>query len=69
MYSVVAIYLQSRPELGEQCTHETDAMDVSASTRVCISIDQHLWQLGHVRQETIFLLLFTVFALLYVALM
>ena len=30
MYSVVATYLQCRPELGEQHTSETDAMDVSA---------------------------------------
>ena len=47
MYSVVATYLQCRPELGEQHTSETDAMDVSAWTRVVhISADQRLYQLG-----------------------
>ena len=70
MYSVVATYLQCRPELGEQHTSETDAMDVSAWTRVVhISADQRLYQLGCVRQKKIFLLLLTVFALLYVALL
>ena len=70
MYSVVATYLQCRPELGEQHTSETDAMDGSTWTRVVnISADQRLYQLGCVRQAKIFLLLFTVFALLYVALL
>ena len=44
-------------------------MDASAQTRVRISADEHLRQLGRVRMEKIFLLLFTVTTLLCGALL
>ena len=43
--------VQCRPELSEQRRCETDAMDASARTRVGVSADKGLRQLGHVREE------------------
>ena len=43
--------IQCRPELSEQRRCETDAMDASARTRVGVSADEGLRQLGHVREE------------------
>ena len=44
-------------------------MDASAQTKVRVSADEHLRQLGGTRKEKIFLLLFTVTALLFGALL
>ena len=44
-------------------------MDESAWMRVCVTADKHLRQLRRVRKEKIFLLLFTVTALLCGALL
>ena len=46
--------VQCRPELSEQRRYETDAMDASARTRVRVSADKKLRQLGHVREEKYF---------------
>ena len=61
--------VQCRPELCEQWRRETDAMDASARTKVRVGADERLRQLGRVRKENIFLLLFTVTALLCGALL
>ena len=61
--------VQCRPELCEQWRRETDAMDASARTKVRVAADERLRQLGRVRKENIFLLLFTVTALLCGALL
>ena len=50
----------------KQCRHKTDAMDTSAQMRVQVGTDECLRQLGHIRKYKIFLLLFTVTALLVV---
>ena len=61
--------VQCRPELCEQWRRETDAMDASARTKVRVGANERLRQLGRVRKENIFLLLFTVTALLCGALL
>ena len=61
--------VQCRPELCEQWRRETDVMDASARTKVRVGADERLRQLGRVRKENIFLLLFTVTALLCGALL
>ena len=43
--------VQCRPEVREQRRRETDAMVASARTRVGVSADEGLRQLGHVREE------------------
>ena len=43
--------VQCRPEVREQRRRETDAMVASARTRVGVSADEGLRQLGHVRGE------------------
>ena len=43
--------VQCRPELREQRRCETDAMNSSTRTRVRVSADEGLRQLGHVREE------------------
>ena len=61
--------LKYSTELSKQGRHETDTMDMSAQTNVCIGADERLHQLGHIRKEKIFLPLFTVAALLCGALL
>ncbi|CAH3027158.1 unnamed protein product [Porites evermanni] len=61
--------LKYSTELSKQGRHETDTMDMSAQTNVCIGADERLHQLGHIRKEKIFLPLFTVTALLCGALL
>ena len=67
--SLINLHIQCRPEQREQRKRETDAMDVSGWTRVPVRADDHLRQLGRIRQERIFLVLFTVTALLCGALL
>ena len=61
--------LKYSTELSKQPRHETDTMDMSAQANVCIGADERLHQFGHIRKEKIFLLLFTVAALLCGALL
>ena len=56
-------------EISKQHRHETDTMDMPAQMNVCIGTDEHQHQLEHIRKEKIFLLLFTVTALLCGALL
>ena len=51
------------------CRRETDAMDVSAGMSIRVSTNERLCQLRSDRKEKIFLLLFTVTALLCGALL
>ena len=65
MFVTLLLVVQYRPELSEQSRHKTDTIDTSARTRVRVSTDKCLRQLGHVRKKQIFLnLFFTVTALL-----
>lgn len=64
-----AFQIQCRPELRKQRRRETDTLDASAQTSIRDSADEHLRQLGRLRKEKIFLLLFTVTTLLCGALL
>ena len=51
MFVTFIMGVQCRPELSEQSRCETDAMDASARTRVRVSAEEGLRQLGHVREK------------------
>ena len=55
MFVMLLLVVQYRPELSEQSRHKTDTIDTSARTRVRVSTDKCLRQLGHVRKKQIFL--------------